>query len=410
MKGIKRLTTTWNDYACLSITLTTSLLVALISTHFLPYFRIGEYVGPAMEMVNTGHISYNFLPIGYPALLALGYKTLGSEHGITAVNIALSLVMLASAWVYLRLTGAGIKVTFVLITLLSFYPDFSLSYNKTQDINVTAIALFCCMSSIILVIRVKRRLSYADILLGLSLGAATIIRPNMMLLVPMSWLVLGLSKTPKLFYRSLLHLILAVSVYSAITTVVHGKFFFPRNGPYNLYAGFNPFAAQHLSNEEDSIPQAMAAQGIIIQDWRDPKYDPIYLHSALSFIRHHPTYSLKLVWLRFVEMMLPDFRFHAAASLAGWGKALCALAVPLWLIGACFLPSTREYDPRFLVIAVMVTTVLPFALTVSAQRFREPLDFICWIDLGASILLTQFRQSTATDTVHAFAQDTADGV
>ncbi|WP_158787747.1 hypothetical protein [Granulicella sp. L46] len=384
----------WNEYVCLGSLLAVSLLVAIITSMILPYYRGDEYADPAMEMVRTGHIFYNFLPVGYPALLALGYKAFGSETGFTAVNILLALLMLASAWLYLRLTGLSVKLTLLVVFALSLYPDFSLSYNKTQDTNITAAAIFLFMSAMVLMSRPKDRFAYPDVLLGASLGFAALIRPNLMLLAIVSWVVLYRSVLRSLFPRILAQTATAALVYCSITILIHGSMFFPRNGAYNLFSGYNPYTSQHLWNEEDSIPFELAAQHVQYTDNRDPKLDPIYRNSAIAFIRSHPGQAVKLDLLKFANLLLPDLHAHPARSLAGLAKILSSLAIPLWLVFSLVGGAPRAYDTRFLVAAVILSVILPFCLIISTQRFRIPLDFICWTDLGAMILLRRTNPNT----------------
>jgi hypothetical protein len=387
----------WNDYFCLGALLTVSLLVAITVSRVLPYYRGGEYADPAMEMVRSGHIYYNFLPVGYPALLALGYKAFGSEAGFTAVNIALSLLMLASAWLYLRVTGLSVKLTLFVVAALSIYPDFCLSYNKTQDINLTAIALFAFMSSMVLMNRVRDSFGYPDALVGLSTGMAALVRPNLMLLVFASWLVLYRSNIHRLFSRSLLQAVIAAVVYCSITILVHGSMFFPRNGPYNLFAGYNPYTIEHLWNEEDSIPFDLAAQHVQYTDNRDPKLDSFYKKSAVAFIRAHPGRAVKLDVLKFTSMMLPDLHVHPANTVPGMMKIMCSLGIPLWFVIVLLWKSPRSDDAKLLVSLVLASVILPFCLIISTQRFRIPLDFICWVDLGATLLFKQEDLAASED-------------
>jgi len=387
MSGNKLTSRQCNESLCLGALLAVSLAVAVAVSNILPYYRADEYADWAMQLVRTGHIYDDFLPIGYPALLALGFKVLHSETGFTAVNILLSLVMLASAWFYLRLTGLSVKLTLLAVSLLSVYPDFSLSYNKTQDTNITAIALFAFMSFIIFLSRDKDRVGLSDLLVGLSLAFAGLIRPNMLVLVPVSWFFIYRSRLRFRLRRAVLQSLIAGLVYCAITVLVHGSMFFPRNGAYNLYSGYNPYTIEHLWNEEDSIYAALPAQHIPFTNNRDPSLDPIYRASAIAFIRHHPGTALHLDLLKFTTMMLPDFHVHPANTPAGGMKILTALAIPLWLIFAISGAPPRQYDPRLLVSSVLVAIILPFCLIISTQRFRIPLDFICWTDLGAIVLL-----------------------
>jgi hypothetical protein len=377
----------WNDLLCLGALLSFSLLAALAVSHILPYYRMGEYADPAMLMVRYGRIDYDFLPVGYPALLALGYKACASETGFTAVNILLSLLTLASAWLYLRLTGLSVKLTLLVTFALSLYPDFSLSYNKIQDTNITAIALFAFLSVMVLMRRAKHRFAYQDLLLGAVLGLATLIRPNLLLLAIASWVVLCRLHLRHLLPRILAQTAIAVTVYCALTFAISGSVFFPQNGPYNLYSGYNPYTIQHLWNEEDSIPIGLAALHVQYTDNRDPKLYPIYRSSAIAFIRDHPALVLKLDLFKFLNLLRPDLHIHPARTLAGLLKILCALGLPLWFLVSLLRQPPRGFDTRFLLAAVLLAVLLQFCLIISTPRFRVPLDFLCWTDLAAVLLL-----------------------
>jgi hypothetical protein len=279
-------------------------------------------------------------------------------------------------------------MTLAIVSLMSIYPDFVLSYHKVQDTRLITLLLICFLIAIVLV-SIRKGQYRIDIFLALSIACSVIVRPNLVLLIPLSWYLLYRRHIPNLALRALGQLLIVVACYIGGTTAVHGRPFLPQNGPYNLYAGANQFTSEHLSNDEDSLVSAMAAQGIHVGSdaLYDAKYNDIYTHSALLFIRTHKIEMLHLTWLKFVAMMEPDLRQHSFRSPAGWAKIACAMAIPLWLLGALFLPHVGARDTRLLVGSTIAITMLPFLMTVATQRFREPLDFICWVDLGAMVLM-----------------------
>jgi len=112
-----------------------------------------EFLDAATEFGTNLHIASNFLPVGFSAVVGLGYRLLGGQTGMTVVAIAFSLAMVASAWIYLRTMGVSVRVTLLLCALLSLYPDVLLSMNKVIDTNVTAALLFGFVTTLMFVVR-----------------------------------------------------------------------------------------------------------------------------------------------------------------------------------------------------------------------------------------------------------------
>jgi len=364
-----------------------------------------EYFYAATEFAATHRIVSEFIPIGYPALVGLAamptHRAAAAQSAMMAVNVLIALATVAAAWAYLRCSGTGVKATLALAALLSVYPDFLLSVNKVQDANFTALLLFAFLAATLNALR-HGRLSAADIMLGLVLGAAVSSRSNLVLLLPVSWVVLWRVSGAASWKRALLHAAIAAALYFGVTTAVHGRPFLPHYGPYNLYAGNNEMTEQHLMNQEDSLPTAVLQHGITavllakqnpdnpaVNDVRDRKYERLYVRWTLSFVRQHPTWELRLTAWKFWNMMRPDFRVRHLPSLGGWMKVLASCALPLWLLGMLFLPHPEPDVPaaKLLLGLTIAVYLLPFLVTVSAQRFRVPLDFLCWVDLGAMLVL-----------------------
>jgi hypothetical protein len=84
--------------------------------------------------------------------------------------------------------------------------------------------------------------------------------------------------------------------------------------------------------------------------------------------------------------MKPDLREHKARSGGGLLKIFSALAIPLWAVAMLTLPHPGQRGAKLLIVATVIVVLLPFLATVSAPRFRVPLDFVCWMDLGATLV------------------------
>jgi len=291
-----------------------------------------------------------------------------------------------------------VRECFVLVALLSLYPDVLFSYNKLQDTNITALLLFAVLAALLRLLR-SSDLGRADWLVAGVLGVAVTVRPNLALMILLAWVSMWRAGLPRLWWRVAMQAAVIGLIYAVATTLVHGRPFLPHNGPYNLCAGANPLTEANIRDEESTLPTLLAQHGIAASpaDWgrdpdtpgivdvRDRRFGPVYLRLAGRFIREHPGTMVKLTGMKLVAMMQPDLKQHPLGSLGGWFKVLATLALPLWLVGMMVLPHPGPPATKWLVGGMVALYLLPFLLTVSGPRFRVPLDFFCWMDLGAMV-------------------------
>jgi hypothetical protein len=393
----------------LGVLLAVDLLAALAVAWKVPFQAPNpSYLCDAKQLMATHRISTSFLPVGYSGVLGWS-GMLAGQAGIVGMSILMSLAVIAAAWIYLRSLGVSVRLTLVLTALLSLYPDLLLSYNKAQDTALTAVLLFLYVTLLLRAVKAQR-FGVTDALLGLLLGYAVMVRPNLVLLVPLVWFVFWRFRVPAAGVRLFWQTVLVVGFYALGTTAIHGRPFLPQNGPYNLYAGANEFTAEHIQNEEGSLIEAMALHGIkvidpdslCIADSGDPevadiherRLDPVYRKFALQFMREHPLQMVKLMGLKFMALLSPDFMLHRPGSLGGMFKILSAAAFPLWLLAFLLWPQSHPGPAatRLVVVLTVLCYVVPFLLTVSSSRFRVPLDFFLWMDLGAIVAARWARQ------------------
>jgi len=400
------------DALPLGLLLSADLLAGLAVAWKVPFQAPNPaYLCDATQFAATHRVTSVFLPIGFSGLLGWSDR-LGDQAGMTALSILLSLAVIASAWIYLRTVGLSLRATFALASLLSLYPDLLLSYNKAQDTALTAVLLFVFATSLLRAVASKR-FGAADVVLALTLGYAVLVRANLFLLLPLAWIVFWRFRVPKGIQRVVSQGLIVVVIYLLGTTAIHGRPFFPHNGPYNLYSGANEFTEAHIANEEDSLPAAMALHGITVADPNDGcsqqsgdpsrpdiherRLDPLYTQFAMQFIRTYPGTMAKLVWLKFVTVMSPDLWVYSPKSSGGALKILAALAFPLWLLAFLSWPHPGGSTARLVVALMVACYIVPFLLTVSSPRFRVPLDFFLWMDLGA-IVIQHWRGTSVAES------------
>ena len=123
---------------------------------------------------------------------------------------------------------------------------------------------------------------------------------------------------------------------TVVSVLVHGSFYMPQNGPYNFYAGSNPFTERALLsslNAEPSIYPSLLAVGFSQDvDPYDPGLQPFYVRHALLYIRQDLLRAAKLMFLKLLTLLRPDTKIYPLDSLGGMVKLMLALAIPVWLL------------------------------------------------------------------------------
>jgi hypothetical protein len=144
-------------------------------------------------------------------------------------------------------------------------------------------------------------------------SAAIFCRPNLLLLTPLLLLSVWRSSEGTVARTIRASFFLAVTVAGGVALLgvaAHGTPFFPRNGPYNFYAGHNPDAADALRrylNAEPSIFTSMARShpGLTELALHDGTYDRDFTLQAISFARQQPGVEAKLAVLKLVTLFRP---------------------------------------------------------------------------------------------------------
>jgi hypothetical protein len=268
--------------------------------------------------------------------------------------------------------------------LVGLYPDVLISIKKVWDTNIT-IALMMSIFALLLTI-LRRGLSTSRaVSVGLLWGLSINVRPNFPALVlpiaftfwcarPSDW------GAKRVLSSGALALGFAFLVVALVSAVAHGSFFVPGNGPYNLYAGANPFTQQALLaslNAEPSIYPALRSEGFGSDvNVYSPALRPYYVRASLRFVREHPLGEVKLFGLKLLTLLRPDTKIHPWGSPGGALKTLEALTVPCWLIALLISRNCGWANEDWLVFTFVLAYIAPFVITNSDPRFRVPLDIL----------------------------------
>jgi hypothetical protein len=212
--------------------------------------------------------------------------------------------------------------------------------------------------------------------------------------------------------------LVATLAFAALGLLSHGSAFVPRNGPYNLFAGNNPYAGTALLeklNAEPSIPKAFAAEyPAPLPDQRSPDFfygralQPFYTHASADFAVHHPGEEAKLIAVKALTLFRPDTKVHSLRSLEGLVKLILAFPAPL-LVGLMVATRLHGFDAADrLLLVVYAAYVLPFLITNSDPRFRIPLDALLLLHLVRRLyLVLQIRElESATSAANTMSDVT----
>jgi hypothetical protein len=363
------------------------------------YFADAKAWSPSTPIADT------FTPLAYPLFVAPVFRLAGTG-GVLAVQAVLQLATVAVAFALLLLLDVSPRVAGLGALLILLHPEFLLSIPKIWDVGLSAF-LFLLLVLVCLLVQRNGPAWGLCLAVGMAFGAALFCRPNFALLVPV--VVAAFWRAPaKVFaVRIASAALIAALTFALAGIAAHGRPFWPRNGPYNLYAGDNPFSGQALLeklNAEPSIYPAFRAQHpdlVPANPAKDFYYSPafqhIFTHDALIFVVHHPGEQAQLVAIKLFTLFRPDTKVHPLRSASGLGKAVLALPALLFLV-ALFAPGRPPLTcADWLLIAFAAAYVLPFLLTNSDPRFRTPLDALLIVST-VSLLFHRYAAASTHGT------------
>ena len=367
---------------------------------------LGQFLLGSDELLHSHRIFSTFLPVGYPIFLAMAFSVgqmlhIGQHGGLYVLNVVLSSGLLLLIRHFLRQENVSDRVASLSALFICVYPELVHNLSKISDTNITAVLLFwvtvCAMTLL------QKQTMIAAVWFGIALGAATLVRPNLILLGALLLVCAGSLRRLATWKLAAVAGCTAVLLFVGATTAVHGRPFFPQNGPYNMFAGSNPRSANALlthQNAEVSILPALNDLGIVavmnwnvpseqpgIHDARDLVYAPLYSRETKRFILQHPGQMASLSVLKLWTFLAPEtnrYNFHSrmTPSVIAWLALKCAsaLIVPLW---CCLLIVQKRKGlgmANKIVIATTVLYTLPFVIVNSDPRFRAPLAVLLLAD------------------------------
>lgn len=346
-------------------------LALLVDPQFpLPYFY------DFARLFLAGNYHADFFPIGYTAFIALGLK-LGGFQGVLLLQALLHVV--TTACVGAIMVRLKVRKKFALPALLAagLHPEALLNVFRIVD---TSLGTFFLVGALAGIVWIATGNSWPAVFVTGALGGLSLlVRPNyapLLLLLPLVVLL----------HRRRLGAMIVIAATAAIafaagSAALTGHIGIAKYGPYNLFAGANPFARAALEknlNAELSVVPALRNLGVQLADpffsfyvARSSRWNEIFVRAALNFVRQHPGEFMGLAVLKLRILLAPDNR-GASKQLTALRIGL-AFVVPTLLLAALALFARRPL-PALAIFAGVLLYVLPFMLTSSDPRHRNSLD------------------------------------
>jgi 4-amino-4-deoxy-L-arabinose transferase-like glycosyltransferase len=168
------------------------VLALVVRLRFVEEHPPGLYVVADMEFYDrradhllSGQLSVwdTFTPVGYPALLALLYATLGKSHqavGVVQAFLGAGTCLVASA-IARRITGSRIAALAVGAALAAYSP---LVMYTGFLLTETSFSFLVALGAWLVIRAIDERSLRIAALAGLALGVATAVRPNLVIALP----------------------------------------------------------------------------------------------------------------------------------------------------------------------------------------------------------------------------------
>jgi hypothetical protein len=372
----------------------TALLSAAVAVRVPLTFPITGYFPQAFEWAVRGRIADTFTPQAVPLFLGPALR-LGGIPAILGLQALLQVTLAAVCYLILRELRLPPGWAAYGSLPVAINPEFLLSVSKIWDLTLSTflflLFVLCCLRIAHNGPLLSVKLTAA---IGLVFAAAIFCRPNLIFLFPAIPMVM-LHGRPNLSRATLyghfaVFLVIVAAGFSLLGILSHGSPFFPRNGPYNLYAGHNPLSETALLvhlNAEFSLPPefALTHPGHPVTDLYSPEMSSYFVHQSILVARQHPAEEVKLVVVKLYTLFRPDTKVHPLSSAQG--LVMGVLALPVLLLLAAFLLPGRlplSFEDRLL-LTVELLYIVPFLITNSDPRFRITLDGLLLLHLVSLI-------------------------
>ena len=367
---------TW--LAVLAIALIARLVFVAVVPRVIVWADAREYDELARWLVDRGTYGPQALRApGYPTLMAAVYLVFGKSL------LALRLVEAVLGTVAVGLVGAtgsrlfGRRAGLIAAALMALHPVLAFLPSTQYSENTAVLAIALVLGAAFEAWRKGGWWRWAAA--GVFLGAATLVRPNVILLWPglaLGFMVALIRERRGWFLPLLatsLALVLTVMPWTVRNHQVHGRWYFvATGGGRSLWLGNNPWTrcVTWTYAQPDSATQAE-----IRQMPNEFALDRYYHRKGVEFIRDHPARAAWLYWVKLGNLFALYPEPYARNFMSVWVRWSQGLASVMVFAGALLAFRRWRAEPALWPLAASIVTFsLVNAVYYSVLRYRMVIE------------------------------------
>ena len=333
--------------------------------------------------INNNNFTNVFIPFGYASIISLINDI---EIGVRVFQfLSLILVWLIALYVCVDINSVNkiknlkiYNINFIWIffwfTLLFFHPYLHLNLVRITDTSLATFFIITIYSLAIL------KFKFSKILLiigGILFGILIAIRPNSIILLIFFFIFFNKNFISK--YQTLIMFTCTLITYAFFSKFITSEFlFWPNNGPYNLFAGNNPYAFEAFKlehNGEYSLMKANEWCGIKIKN-QHLVSGVEYFNCTLSYIQNDFLGFFKTTIFKIYNFFFrPNLRL-AFETYKVIFQILIVIPAYIWWL-SFFLNSNfrKEFSVKWAALFMVIYSSV-FIGTNADPRMALPLDII----------------------------------
>lgn len=383
----------WIWLAILAVALIARLAFVAVLPGVIVWPDGREYEQVARLLVERGTYGLQTLRApGYPTFIAAVYFVFGENLlALRLVEAALGTITVGLlGFVGHRLFGRGAGLTTAL--LAAFHPVLAFLPSTQYSENTLALVIVLALAAAGAAIRTGRLRWWAA--MGALLGAATLIRPNVIVLFP--GLALGLALLLLRDHRRWLvpvlvaatMLVLAITPWVVRNHQLHGRWFFiSTGGGRQLWMGNNP-RTDCASWKQTRPDSAMRAEMSRLPN--EIAQDRYLTSKAVAFMRRCPGRAAQLYLVKLGNLFALYPETHSQLYVNRWSRLAQGLASVVIFAGVLIALRLWRTEPwLWPLTAGVVCFALPNALVLTGMRYRIAIEpcLLLMAGLGWSSLL-----------------------
>lgn len=384
-----------------------AILLAAVVMCAVPFSQpMSIYYEQAHELLDTGKIQSELVPIGYSGFLAFWIK-LGGRDGIFLGQALLYLSSVVLGFIFLTILGSS-RISVLLGSCAVAAHPYLLANIKRIVENNLVVPLFLAFCVFTFYMDKNRQRYGLIVLWGCLLGLLAVARANALSLLGVPFIlfkVWGLRRDARGLLKILVFLFSVFITIGSVTAMLQGRpLYLPTHGPANFFLGANEKTANYLLGHyspDYAFTEAIESKNIsLIYNTQEGNRQLFRL--ALRYIIQHPIGYARLCALKFVNLFRPDYRLVAFPSMINsfrikaFIQTLLAAPFFLWLC-LVMLTFTRGIKIKSgLVVPIIFFYGLPYIIAMPDPRYRLPIDIVMILDsIYRFISLRQHAQSRA---------------